>query len=390
MSPIRTMKFTLVASLAVTTLLSGCQLGSGSGEAAPIVVGVDLELSGLGAEAGRAYEQALKLRVEQLNNQGGLGRPVELRIRDNRSDPGESERNVVDLAADPSVAGVITGGCNECAIKASAAAGTQEIPLVALAGADAITSPVAERPFAFKIATSPRDHAGALIGALAMKQVRSFSVIRTDDTYGVEGQRAMREVAGRSRMAIGQMVTLAADEKDLSAPVARALQGEPGALVVIAPAAQASAVVAEARAGGYRGEIVLDPVAGGSLFQPRESEGTTIAFSQTMVVDDVVATTPAKAMRLQWFRDYSTRYGDYSGLASYAADALTLLTEAVVRSGVDATAPDRTEIRKALETSQTDGMSGSLRVTPESHAALMAQSLTLLSVRGGRWRLAFS
>jgi len=389
LSPIRTIKFTLVASLAVTTLLTGCQLGTGSGDAAPIVVGVDLELSGSGSEAGRAYEQALTLRVEQLNEQGGLGRPVELRIRDNRSDPGESERNIVDLAADRSVAGIITGGCNECAIKAAAAAGEQRIPLLALAGSDAITSPLADRPFAFKIATSPRENAGALLGALAMKRVRSFSMIRIDDTYGAEGQRALREAAGRARMGMGQVVKLAPDEKDLSGPVGRVLQGNPGALVVIASAQQAAAIVTEARGAGYRGEIVLDPVAGGSLFQPAGTDGTTIAFSQTMVIDDIVATTPAKAMRLQWFRDYSTRFGDYSGLASYGADALTLLTEAVVRSEVDDTAPDREEVRRALETSQADGFSGSLRLTPENHSALMPQSLTLLSVRGGRWRLAF-
>jgi len=389
LSPIRTIKFTLVASLAVTTLLTGCQLGTGSGDAAPIVVGVDLELSGSGSEAGRAYEQALTLRVEQLNEQGGLGRPVELRIRDNRSDPTESERNIVDLAADRSVAGIITGGCNECAIKAAAAAGEQRIPLLALAGSDAITSPLADRPFAFKIATSPRENAGALLGALAMKRVRSFSMIRIDDTYGAEGQRALREAAGRARMGMGQVVKLAPDEKDLSGPVGRVLQGNPGALVVIASAQQAAAIVTEARGAGYRGEIVLDPVAGGSLFQPAGTDGTTIAFSQTMVIDDIVATTPAKAMRLQWFRDYSTRFGDYSGLASYGADALTLLTEAVVRSEVDDTAPDREEVRRALETSQADGFSGSLRLTPENHSALMPQSLTLLSVRGGRWRLAF-
>ena len=389
MSPIRTIKFTLVASLAVTTLLTGCQLGTGSGDAAPIVVGVDLELSGSGSEAGRAYEQALTLRVEQLNEQGGLGRPVELRIRDNRSDPTESERNIVDLAADRSVAGIITGGCNECAIKAAAAAGEQRIPLLALAGSDAITSPLADRPFAFKIATSPRENAGALLGALAMKRVRAFSMIRMDDTYGVEGQRALREAAGRVGMGMGQVVTLASDEKDLSGPVGRALRDNPSALVVIASAQQAAAVVTEARGAGYRGEIVLDPVAGGSLFQPAGTDGTTIAFSQTMVIDDIVATTPAKAMRLQWFRDYSTRFGDYSGLASYGADALTLLTEAVVRSEVDDTAPDREEVRRALETSQADGFSGSLRLTPENHSALMPQSLTLLSVRGGRWRLAF-
>ena len=132
-------------------------------------------------------------------------------------------------------------------------------------------------------------------------------------------------------------------------------------------------------------------MAGGGLFQPaRQPSGTTLVFTQTMVIDDVVATTPAKAMRLQWFRDYTARFGGYSGLASFAADALTLLTEAVVRSEVDDTAPDRGRgPRRAGDLADRRDAPGSMRLTPENHSALMPQSLTLLSVRGGRWRLAF-
>ena len=41
-----------------------------------------------------------------------------------------------------------------------------------------------------------------------------------------------------------------------------------------------------------------------------------------------------------------------------------------------------------LETSQLDGLSGPIRMTPDNHSGLMPQALTTLVARGGRWRLA--
>jgi branched-chain amino acid transport system substrate-binding protein len=43
-----------------------------------------------------------------------------------------------------------------------------------------------------------------------------------------------------------------------------------------------------------------------------------------------------------------------------------------------------------IETSQFDGLSGAIRLTPDNHSGLMPQALTLLVVRSGRWRLTTS
>jgi branched-chain amino acid transport system substrate-binding protein len=108
-----------------------------------------------------------------------------------------------------------------------------------------------------------------------------------------------------------------------------------------------------------------------------------MVFTQTLAIDDVIATTPAKAARKQWFRDYTSRYGSYSGVAAFAADAVDLVAAAVARVG-----GDRDRIRDILETSQIDGLSGPIRFTPDSHSGLMPQALTMLVARSGRWRLA--
>jgi branched-chain amino acid transport system substrate-binding protein len=113
------------------------------------------------------------------------------------------------------------------------------------------------------------------------------------------------------------------------------------------------------------------------------TDNASMVFTQILAIDDVIATTPAKATRKQWFRDYISRYGSYSGVASFAADATDLIAAAVAQVG-----GNREQIRAILETSQVDGISGPIRLTPANHSGLMPQALTLLVARSGRWRLA--
>jgi branched-chain amino acid transport system substrate-binding protein len=60
----------------------------------------------------------------------------------------------------------------------------------------------------------------------------------------------------------------------------------------------------------------------------------------------------------------------------------------VVRAGGSAGASSRDGVRDILETSQLDGLSGPIRMTPDNHSGLMPQALTMLVARNGRWRLA--
>jgi branched-chain amino acid transport system substrate-binding protein len=57
---------------------------------------------------------------------------------------------------------------------------------------------------------------------------------------------------------------------------------------------------------------------------------------------------------------------------------------------VERAGTNRSGIRDVIETSQVDGLSGAIRLTPDNHSGLMPQSLTLLVARSGRWRLSSS
>ena len=85
------MKRAVVAALLVVSMV--CGLWGAAAAQKPVLVGASLSLSGKYAKGAEFQNQAYQLWVEQVNARGGLlGRPVELRIYDDRSDPATGVR----------------------------------------------------------------------------------------------------------------------------------------------------------------------------------------------------------------------------------------------------------------------------------------------------------
>ncbi|KXK63634.1 ABC transporter substrate-binding protein [Micromonospora rosaria] len=393
MTPIRSATIAALASALVATTLTGCQFGAEEQDTSPIVIAADLELSGAAAPVGKAYQRALELKVEQLNASGALGaRQVQLRVKDNRSDAAESLRNVGDFGNDDAVSAIIMGGCNECAVGAVRTINERRVPTIALAPAGDISNPVAERRYVFQLAPTAADSAGVLVTELGRAGIRRVAVLYSDDDYGREGLAALRSEFVKANVTLVRSTAVRSTVTDLAQPVQQLVGRDPDALIVWTSPEQATLVSNSAAQAGFEGNLYFDAAAGGDLFlgtSARASSRATLVFTQTMAIDDVIATTPAKAARRQWFQDYTARFGGYHGLSSFAADAVQLIADAELRRGDGAgRQAARDGIRDVLETSQMDGLSGPIRMTPDNHSGLMPQALTTLVARGGRWRLA--
>ncbi|MER5701354.1 ABC transporter substrate-binding protein [Micromonospora sp. NPDC002296] len=392
MITIRSVTITALASAVLATTLTGCQFGAAEQDTSPIVIAVDLELSGSAAPVGKAYQRALELKVEQLNASGALGaRKIELKVKDNRSDAGESLRNVDDFSKDSRVSALIMGGCNECAVRAVRTINEKKLPTIALAPSSAIASPVADRRYVFKLAPNALDSAAALTGELRRLRIKKAAVLNSEDSYGQEGLAALRSEFSKADIRLVSDQEIKATETDVSEPVSALVDRKPGALVVWTPPEQARLAAAAAQQAKFKGALFFDAMAAEDLFlgaSAQSAEKATLIFTQTMVIDDVIATTPAKAARRQWFQNYTARFGGYNGFSSFAADAVQLIADAELRAGGEPGRAGRDGLRDVLETSQMDGLSGPIRMTPDNHSGLMPQALTTLVARGGRWRLA--
>ena len=380
----RRMTASVIASALVAAGLAGCS-GDDSSDVTDVVIGADLTV---GSAVDTAYARALQLKIEQLNATGELGdRRLVLRVQDNRADTTSSLRNISTFADDPQVAAIITGSCGTCVVDASRTINDKKIPTIALAPADDISNPVADRRYIFKLGTNPSDSAATLISELSQAGVKKVAVLYTDGLYGRRSDVAMQNGLKNAKITVTQSQTVRSAATDVTQAVATLTADQPDALIAVTSPDQATLAATSAKAAGFKGKLYFDAGAAGDTFVPQDAtaamNNATMVFTQILAIDDVIATTPAKASRQQWFRDYTSRYGSYSGVASFAADAADLIAGAVARAG-----GNRDQIRDILETSQTDGLSGTIRMTPDNHSGLMPQSLALLVVRNGRWRIA--
>jgi branched-chain amino acid transport system substrate-binding protein len=376
---------TAVACTLLAATLTGCSSDDSAGAVTDIVIGADLAF---GSAVDTAYRRALELKVQQLNASGALGnRRLVLQIQDNRSDPTASLRNIGTFAEDRSVAAVISGFCGECAVGAAGTINKQQIPTIALAAADQVSEPVTERRWMFKLGPNTDDSAAALTAELTRAKTTKVAVLHSDDLYGRGGHTAIRAELDKAGIAVSRSTSVKPTATNISQAVTDLVATEPQALLVLVGPEQAGLAAISAKGAAFGGRIYYDAASAGDLFIPRAAaaatNNATMVFTQILAIDDVIATTPAKASRKQWFRDYTSRYGSYSGVASFAADAVELIAGAVTRVG-----GDRGRIRDILETSQIDGLSGPIRITPDNHSGLMPQALTLLVARSGRWRIA--
>ncbi|GID32198.1 ABC transporter substrate-binding protein [Paractinoplanes brasiliensis] len=380
----------LALTAATLAAAAGCaadETPAGSGE--EIVVGASLELSGPTASIGTAYQKALELKAAQLNQSGTLGgRRIKLVVRDNRTDNNTSVTNVNALIKNEKADALIVGACSACGLAAVPAITENKVPAIALASASALTTPVAERAYVFKISPNPAQDADVIVAELKRKNVGRVGLISVNNVYGQDGQSSVTEAAGKAGIRIVAAEQFGQADTSMTVQVSKVLAGKPEAVVVWAVSPAAGTVVKALRDARYPGPIYLDAGAGAELFikgAGAAAEGTNMVFPKVLATEDIDTGTPAGKARKAWVEDYRKANGDYSGFASFAADALQSIADAVGRAGGDANGP---KLRDELEKGQFDGVSGPLRFSAEEHSGLQPAALGILTVKQGRWTLA--
>jgi branched-chain amino acid transport system substrate-binding protein len=380
-------KSAMGVAAAVLLLSAACTSPDDEADTSELVVAASLELTGPSSDVGVAHERGLRLKMEQLNSSGLLrGRRLRLIVEDNQGTAATAANQATRFAGNPSVAAIVMGGCSECTIESVGVANDNRVPLISLASATQVTTPAESRRFIFKIGPNTTDGARALATEMTRSGVRTVALMTPKDVYGDDGRDLMTQEAAKAGLTVTGTGRFQTDLADVRDAARAAVAGKPGAVVIWSAPAQAGPVAAAVREAGHRGALFLDSGAAGSMFLSGPAaavDGASLVFPQALAMDDVIATTPAKAARKQWFEDYTSRYGGYHGHSSFAADALALIVAAVNRIG----RPDRLALRDVMESMETDGLSGPIRLTPANHSGLMPQALTVLVARGGRWRL---
>jgi branched-chain amino acid transport system substrate-binding protein len=372
--------------------LTGCGSPVGASSNSELQIGVNIERTGRGAGLGAGWYNALRLVQEEINDRGGVdGKKIKLVVKDNKSDVAEAGKIAKEFAKDDDVMAQIGPGLSPLAIKGAVPeAEKSHLPTVSMASATEVTVPVDKRKYVFKTSPSTQQDSRIVAERLAKEGKRNIALLTADDAYGLAGARDFTAEAGKA----GQKVTSEQFNVEdpnpaaLAASVKKLTSTNPDALMVFAIWPVAGQVASIATKEGFATKTYFSAGfgtgEGGNLFAPGESgeaEGVSMVHPEILAIDKTIATTPGDLRRKQFFASYAERHGSFSGFAPYSADALSLIVEAAK----NAKSTDREDIRDGLEGLQFDGLTGQFTMSPDDHHGLSDSTLTLLTIRNGRW-----
>ncbi len=162
----------------------------------PIKIGVNLELTGAGAQFGTQNRDGLQLALDEINGAGGInGRPLELIIADNASD-GSTASTVAERQADQdnvvAFLGAVTSG-----VSLALAATAEELGVPQLATQP--STPKFNEPlrWSFRIQADGNDLYNLATAKMAeVDGVKKLGVLATTATFGQEAKTIVTQIAG--------------------------------------------------------------------------------------------------------------------------------------------------------------------------------------------------
>lgn len=367
----------------------GEQAAGDEGEDEPIVVGVNIEQSGDASVQGEAYAQAVQLLAERVNDDGGvLGRPLELEIVDNRTDPTEAVTQTQQLVEQDVVA-MVGPGTSPTTLAAMDVILESGIPTFSMGSADPISEPAEDRPNVFKVPQHQSIAADVIVEHMQGENIERVGVIAVNNPYGDSGLAAFEALADEGEIDLVGVERFESADTDMTGQLRSLVAADAEAIVTVAIPPGAPTVRRNAVEDlGLELPMYHDHGAGAELFielAGESADGALIAHPRTLIWDQVEEDHPQHDALQQFGTAYTEAVGEVSGFGGYAWDALGLIIAGIEESG--GTAPDDI-IQGLYDLEEYPGVNGVFRITEDDHHGLDADSMEILTVVDGEWEVA--
>lgn len=356
--------------------------------AEPIRIGTFLSVSGGASFLGDPELKTMVMFIDRLNKNGGLlGRRVELIHYDDETRAKNAITYVKRLINQDKVDIIVGGsttGNTMAVIKLIQKAG---MPFISLAGAGVIIDPV--KKWVFKT-----PHTDKVAVAKIFTDMKSRGLTKVGLLSGSGGfDKSCRKNALALAPEFG--ITIVADEvhgkgdTDMTPQLTRIKSTAGVQTLLYCGFGAPTSIVAK----NYKqlGMTIPHYQTHGSasmkfiLGAAGAAEGVRLPAAALLVVDQLPADHPQKAVGTAYKKAYEARYKEpISTFGGHAYDGLLIATEAIKRAGSTDKAKVRDEIEK---TDHMVGVDGIFTMSPTDHLGLNAGSFVMVEVHDNKWKL---
>lgn len=352
----------------------------------PIVIGAVVSATGPAAPLGEPERAVLEMMETQINDAGGvLGRPLDIIIEDDKSNPTEAVTATQKLIQQDKVIAVI--GCTISASTLAIKPITAEagIPQLAMAASNAITD---EPPMEWIWRTPQKD---ALAAERALKYaaeslgVKTIAVLHDENAFGASGAAEIEKSAPGMGLEIVATESYKTEDTDVTAQLTKINGSNPEALIVWGtnpgPAVAAKNMKQLGMTIPYVGSHGIANMAFIDLAADA-AEGVVFPAGKLLAPESIV--DPAqKAVIDQFSVAYEAATGAKPNtFAGHAFDAVALLWNAIET----AQSTDAAAIQSALNaTTGFPGTGGIYNYSSTDHDGLTVDDMIMIKIEGGAW-----
>jgi branched-chain amino acid transport system substrate-binding protein len=359
--------------------------------AEPIKLGAFFDLTGVSSAIGTPTKLVAEMVTKKINEEGGInGRPLQLVIADDEADPTKAAIIAKKFIESDKVTAIIGPTRTDTGMAAKPIIEQMKVPTVMTVGGDAIVV-VPTWKYTFK---SPQRTATAVqkvYGYMKKKGIQKVAIITAADGFGRDGKNALEKLAPEFGVKIIAAESFQATDNDMTAQLIKIKAASPEAIVCWT-IGKAGAIVAK-----NVKQLAIHP----PLFQchglpdpiyvqlaGEASEGNLMPSTKLMVANQLPGSDPQKKVIMEFVRLYNDvfhydRQFPINTHSGYAWDAIYIVANAMKKVGTDSE-----KLREAIEnTKGYIGVSGIYNITPEDHNGLGTDSMVMVQVSKGQWKM---
>jgi branched-chain amino acid transport system substrate-binding protein len=372
-------------------LIVGAGVVAGNAEA-QLKVGIVVAATGPAASLGIPQKQTASLLPKEM-----AGQKVEYIVLDDGSDSTLAVKDIKKLIDEEHVDVVIGPSTTPNAIAMTDAAAESETPVISMAAAAALITPMdARKRWIFKTPQNDALMAGAVVDSMAEHKVGTIAIIALTDSYGQNWVAEMQKLIGEKNIKLVATESYQPTDASVIGQVLRVLAAKPDAILIASRGTPAVLPAKALKERGYTGPIYqTHGVANNDFLRlgGKDVEGTIVPVGPVLVAAQLPDSNASKKLALDYTRIYEAAYGPGS-VATFGAHLWDagLLLQAALPGALAKAKPGTKEFRVALRDSIENVKNltitqGVMSMSPTDHSGLDQRSRVMVTVEDGKWKL---
>ncbi len=360
-----------------------------------IKIGALFALSGPAAFIGTPTKLVAEMAVSEINKAGGInGQPIKLVMADTEGDPTKAVMAVKRLIEVEKVVALIGPTRTGTGMAIKPIVEKARIPIVMTVGGDPVIMEGGRFGTARYIFKAPQRSSTAVKKIylyLQKEGLKRVAILTASDGFGQDGRRWLKKLAPQYGLTIVAEESFNPSDTDMSGQLRRLMTQKPQVIICWTIGPAGSIVAKDVKRLGIKVPLFQCHGLPGPKYielAGLAAEGNLMPSTKLMAWNQLPEADPQKPVIAHFVHLYKDVYhldrkfpiNTHSG---YAWDAINLLVIAMKKAG-----PHPQRIRDELEKiNGYVGISGIYRLSPKDHCGLGVDSMIIVKVENGKWKL---